>query len=182
MFADELAQILRAADRPVIRASVDGFHHPKSERYRRGRNSPEGYFEDSYNYAALETVLLEPLSPGGSGRYRAAVFDHVTDMPVSAPERVAAPASILVFDGIFLHRPELRNYWDISVFLDVAFAASVARCAERDGTSPDPAAATNRRYVEGQKLYLLTCNPRAHASLTIDYNDLSAPFIVHTSS
>jgi uridine kinase len=181
MFADELAQFLRAAERPVIRASVDGFHHPKSERYRQGRNSPEGYFEDSYNYAALERILLDPLSPGGSGRFRAAVFDHVTDMPVSAPERVAAPASILVFDGIFLHRPELRKYWDVSVFLDVAFAVSVARCAQRDGTSPDVAAATNRRYVEGQKLYLLTCNPRAHASLTIDYNDLSAPFIVHTS-
>ena len=105
MFADELAQILRAADRPVIRASVDGFHHPKSERYRRGRGSPEGYFEDSYNYAALETVLLDPLSPGGSGRYRAAVFDHVTDMPVSAPERVAAPASILVLRRHFPSPP-----------------------------------------------------------------------------
>ena len=67
------------------------------------------------------------------------------------------------------------------MFLDVAFAVSVARCAQRDGTSPDVAAAASRRYVEGQKLYLLTCNPRAHASLTIDYNDLSAPFIVHTS-
>ena len=159
MFADELAQILRAASRPVIRASVDGFHHPKAERYRRGRNSPEGYFEDSYNYSALKAVLLDPLSPGGSGRYRAAVFDHVTDTPVAAPERVAAPASILVFDGIFLHRPELRKYWDVSMFLDVAFAVSVARCAQRDGTSPDPAAAANRRYVEGQKLYLRNMRP-----------------------
>jgi uridine kinase len=182
MFADELAQILRAANRPVIRASVDGFHHPKAERYRRGRSSPEGYFEDSYNYAALKTVLLEPLSPGGSGRYRVAVFDHATDMPVSAPECEALPASILVFDGIFLHRPELRDRWDFSVFLDVAFAASVARCAQRDGTSPDPAAPANRRYVEGQKLYLLACDPRARATLTIDNNDLSAPFIGHASS
>jgi uridine kinase len=182
MFADELAQILRAANRPVIRASVDGFHHPKAERYRRGRSSPEGYFEDSYNYAALKTVLLDPLSPAGSGRYRAAVFDHVTDMPVSGPECEALPASILVFDGIFLHRPELREYWDFSVLLDVAFAVSVARCAQRDGTSPDPAAPANRRYVEGQKLYLLACDPRARATLTIDNNDLAAPFIVHASS
>lgn len=182
MFADELAQILRAADRPVIRASVDGFHHPKAERYRLGRGSPEGYFEDSYNYAALMRVLLDPLSPGGSGRYRAAVFDHVIDVPVSAPECEALPASILVFDGIFLHRPELRDHWDISVYLDVAFEVSVPRCGQRDGTSPDPEAAANRRYVEGQMLYLRTCDPRARATLTIDNNDLSTPVIVHTSS
>ena len=178
MFADELAQILRAANRPVIRASVDGFHHPKAERYRRGRHSPEGYFQDFYDYAALKAVLLEPLSPGGSGRYRVAAFDHVTDMAVSAPECEAIPVSILVFDGIFLHRPELREYWDFSVFLDVAFAVSVARCAQRDGTSPDPAAPANRRYVEGQKLYLLAYDPRARATLTIDNNDLAAPFTV----
>jgi uridine kinase len=180
MFADELAQVLRAADRPVIRASVDGFHRPKSERYRRGRGSPEGYFEDSYNYTALKTALLDPLGPCGTGRYRTAVFDHVRDKPVAAPECAVAPASILLLDGIFLHRPELRDIWDVSIFLDVAFEVSVARCARRDGTSPDPAAAANRRYVEGQMLYLRTCDPRARATLAIDNNDLSSPFILHT--
>jgi uridine kinase len=180
MFADEIAQVLRAADRPVIRASVDGFHHPKSERYRRGRGSPEGYFEDSYDYTALKAALLDPLGPGGTGRYRTAVFDHVKDMPVAAPECAAAPASILVLDGIFLHRPELRDIWDVSIFLDVAFEVSVGRCAGRDGTSPDPEAAENRRYVEGQMLYLRTCDPRLRATLAIDNNDLSSPFILHT--
>jgi uridine kinase len=182
MFADELADVLRSASRPVIRASVDGFHRPRAERYRRGRHSPEGYFADSYDYPALRTVLLDPLCPGGSGLYRDAVFAHVTDTPVLAPERAAAPGSILVLDGIFLHRPELRDYWDVSIFLDVAFSVSVARCAERDGTPPDPAASDNRRYVEGQKLYLRACNPRARATLTVDNNDLAAPFIVPASS
>jgi uridine kinase len=181
MFADELAQTLQAARRPVIRATVDGFHHPKAQRYRQGRHSSEGYFADSYNYAALRAALLDPLSADGSGRYRVAVFDHTTDALVSAPECEALPASILIFDGIFLHRPELRDYWDVSIFLDVAFDISVARCAGRDGAPPDPTAA-NRRYVHGQKLYLATCHPRARATLIIDYNDLSAPFIVHTPS
>jgi pantothenate kinase len=88
-FADELADILRTSGRPVIRASVDGFHNPKQLRYQRGRSSPNGYFEDSYNYAALKALLLDPLSPGGSGRYCVAVFDHSTDLPVSALEKEA---------------------------------------------------------------------------------------------
>jgi pantothenate kinase len=46
-FANELADAIRALRRSVIRASVDGFHHPRAVRYERGRYSPEGYFEDS---------------------------------------------------------------------------------------------------------------------------------------
>jgi hypothetical protein len=57
--------------------------------------SPDGYFENSYNYAALKQYLLDPLSPGGCRRYRAAVFDHITDMAVSPDERDALPSSIL---------------------------------------------------------------------------------------
>jgi uridine kinase len=177
-FADELAQVLRSSNRPVIRASVDGFHNAKAIRYARGRGSPEGYFADSYDYAALRAVLLDPLGPGGSRRYRVAVFDHRSDSPVAEPEHHALPTSILVFDGIFLHRPELRPCWDFSVFLDVAFAISVSSCAERDGTSSDPAAAGNRRYVQGQQLYLQSCAPALHATVTIDNNNLAMPFFV----
>jgi uridine kinase len=53
---------------PVIRASVDGFHHPREIRYRLGRDSPEGFYRDSYDLDALQRELLDPLSPGGSRR------------------------------------------------------------------------------------------------------------------
>jgi pantothenate kinase len=101
-FADELGAFISALGRPVIRTSVDGFHNPKAVRYERGRHSPEGYFEDSYNYAALKRYLLDPLSPCGSQRYRPAVFDHVTDSAVAIVDRKALPSSILLIDGIFL--------------------------------------------------------------------------------
>jgi uridine kinase len=177
-FANELADAIRRLRRPVIRASVDGFHNPRAVRYERGRYSPEGYFENSYNYAALKQYLLDPLSPGGSQRYRGAVFDHVTDMAISPNERQALPSSILIFDGIFLHRPELLRYWDASIFLRVDFEVSVARCAARDGSSPDPAALANRRYVEGQRRYLRACEPETKATIVIDNNDLSAPVLI----
>ena len=106
-FGDELAEVLAASSRPLIRASVDAFHNPKSVRYRSGKGSPEGFFRDSYDYPALKAALLDPLSPGGTRRYRTAVFDHRTDKPVEMPEEQAMPGSILIMDGIFLHRPEL---------------------------------------------------------------------------
>ena len=36
--ADELLEPLRRGGRSVIRASIDGFHNPRSVRYRLGRN------------------------------------------------------------------------------------------------------------------------------------------------
>jgi len=177
-FADELGAVLAARGRPVIRAGIDSFHNPRAIRYRRGRDSPEGYFLDSFDHDLLRRVLLDPLSPGGSGRYRVAAFDHITDSAVDVAEESAADGAILVFDGIFLHRPELAGYWDYSVFLRVGFDVSVPRCAWRDATSPDPCAESNRRYVDGQRLYLMRCRPEARATVVIDNADLAAPSVV----
>jgi uridine kinase len=181
MFADELAEILRPSGRPIIRASVDHFHNSKTVRYRRGRNSPQGFFFDSYDYAGLKAALLDPLSGGDTKPYRLGIFDLSEDKTISLPEHKALPRSILIFDGIFLHRPELRDYWDFSVFLHVDFDISVPRGNQRSGGSPDPNAPENNRYVEGQKLYLRACDPQQRATLTIDNNDLSAPSINQVS-
>lgn len=179
-FADELAAVLRRRGRAVIRASVDGFHAPREVRYRRGRASPEGFYRDSYDYAGLRSALLDPLGPGGSRSYRTAIFDHVTDAPVKLPELVAEAGSILLLDGLFLHRPELRAVWDDSVFLHVDFGVSVPRGAARGPGygSPDPHAESNRRYVEGNRLYFREAEPERSAGVVVDHNDLAAPFVV----
>ena len=176
--ADELAFVVSRHDRPVIRASIDGFHHPRSVRYRMGRSSAEGYFRDSFDHAALTEALLAPLGRGGTREYRRAVFDYRTDAPVWHPVETAAENAILLFDGIFLHRPELAGYWDMSIFLDAPFEITVARMGARGGTSTDLHAPENRRYVEGQELYLHSCEPRRRATLVVNNADLAAPRLV----
>jgi uridine kinase len=178
VFADELADAVRPAGLLVIRASVDGFHHPKNIRYRLGRNSPEGFFRDSYDYAALKSVLLDPRSPGGSARYRTATFDVENDSAVVVEERLADPDAILILDGIFLHRSELRDYWDLSIFLHVPFEISIPRGAGRGFGSADPQSEQNRRYIDGQKLYFRECDPSAHATVVVDNTDLADPRII----
>jgi uridine kinase len=178
IFGDELSRLLAMSGRPIIRASVDSFHNPKNERYRLGKNSPEGFFLDSYNYPRLKEVLLDPLTPGGTGLYQTAIFDHRLDSSVSSLEEQAISSSILVFDGIFLHRPDLRSYWDFSVFLEVGFDISIPRCAQRGDGSPEPRSSENRRYVEGQKIYIRECDPKKYATLTINNENLESPYIV----
>ena len=175
--ADALVAPLAARGRPVIRASIDGFHNPRTVRYRRGRNSPEGYYLDSFNLGALTLMLLEPLGPGGSRRYRTAVFDYRIDAVIEGTRAEADPRALLLFDGVFLHRPELTRFWDFSLFMDADFAITVPRMAGRDGTSAGLDDPLNRRYVEGQKLYLKTCEPGRLADVMIDNTDYDNPVV-----
>ncbi len=124
--------------------------------------------------------MLDPLGPDGSGRYIAQHFDQRLDAPVAPQPQQAPSAAALIVDGIFLHRPELRACWDLSIFLQVTTAVSLARNAAREGISgpPDPDTPLNRRYVGGQRRYLTECDPQEAADIVIDYNDLDAPNIL----
>lgn len=182
-FADELAEVVAAPGRRVIRATVDAFHNPRSVRYRRGRDSPDGFFRDSYDYETLKRVLLDPLSPGGDRRYRTAAFDWRTDAPVHAGVQIAEAGSVLLVDGIFLHRPEIRDYWDYSVFLESWERVHRARVAGAVREGGGVLAVLSwwsheHRYGDGQRLYLEECRPRERASLVIDNNDFEAPFVL----
>src|SRR5262245_42573921 len=50
MFAAALALSVEKSGRVAITSTVDGFHRPRAFRYRQGTASPDGYFEDSYDY------------------------------------------------------------------------------------------------------------------------------------
>jgi uridine kinase len=172
-FADQLAAELVRRDTPVIRASVDGFHQPAEHRHRRGRNSPEGFYRDSYDYDSLTALLLNPLSPGGNGSYVRAVYDVHAEQPVDIIVERAEPGAVLVFDGIFTHRDELAGYWDYSIWLEVPFEISIPRGAQRGYGNPNPKARSNHRYIAGQQLYLAECNPQHRATIVIDNTHLT---------
>jgi uridine kinase len=98
-------------------------------------------------------------------------------LPELVPEREARAGAILLFDGIFLHRPELAGYWDYSIFLDVNVATCLARCAARGDGVADPHAESNRRYVLGFQRYVRECDPKAKATIVLDNENLANPFI-----
>ncbi|CAM5214978.1 Uridine kinase OS=Bosea thiooxidans OX=53254 GN=SAMN05660750_01656 PE=4 SV=1 [Bosea thiooxidans] len=168
-FRDALAPMMERRGASVVRASVDGFHNPRAIRYARGKADPGGFFQDSYDYRALRQYLLEPFRNGAT-KVQTARFDHRADCEAIASQQVA-PSAILLIDGIFLHRDELYALWDFSVFLNVPFEVSYRRMSQRDGCSADPLAIENRRYYEGQRLYLGSCQPQLRATVSIDNFD-----------
>jgi len=180
--ADELAAALAARGRTVIRASVDGFHRPRAERYRRGERSAEGYWLDSFDHEAIRANLLDPLGPGGSRRYRTGTFDFLSDRPRAVPARLAPEDAMLVFDGVFLLRPELDHAWDFRVFLDVPFSETLRRAVERDrelfGSADAVRERYQQRYIPGQQLYHAAVRPRQLAEVVVDNRDPASPTLV----
>jgi uridine kinase len=182
-FADELAVMLEA-DVPVIRSTADSFHNPRAVRWRRGKLSPIGFYRDSHDLDILREILLDPLRSAPPVSYRAAAFDEPSDAPVSSPSETPRAGSVLLFDGLFLQRPELRHYWDLSIFLDGERRVTEERLERSTADCPPgPSAlvhlasrwAVLRRYVEGFRLYVDECDPTGRADVVVDNNDLLRP-------
>jgi len=174
-FADGLAAFLDRAGRATVRISIDGFHRPRADRYRRGRDSAEGFYRDSFDVEALRAAVVDPLGPGGDGFITPAVFDHRTDTAV-VPERIAAGDAVVV-DGVFLQSAALDGAWDLVVFLDMPFEETFARMAVRDGCPADPDDPANSRYRDGQLLYLAERDPARRADIVVDNTDPQRPAV-----
>jgi uridine kinase len=180
--ADELAKKLRASGRQIIRVSVDKFHNPRIVRYQKGRSSPEGYYADSFNNTLVIENVLRPLGPNGDRKFKSAAFDYKNDTEIIAPVETAEPNAILLMDGIFLQRPELADYWDLKILLDVDFEHTVARAVKRDasfgGSEQEIEKVYDERYVPGQRLYFEKVDPKAAADIVIDNTDFKNPRFV----
>lgn len=162
-FAGQLAAEYTPQRRPAHVVHMDDFLNPRVVRFRLGRDSPEGYFRDTYDLATFTASVTEPLRRGERSIVVRA-FDYRTDTPIDEGPTFITADAVVIVEGMFLHRDELLDAWDMSVFLDVSFPISVRRTAARDGTSPNPDDPSVRRYVEGQRLYLASCKPHERAT------------------
>lgn len=183
MLADELAgALIKITDHQIIRASVDDFHQPELIRRAKGSLSPEGFYQDSYNYPALINHLLIPLGPDGDRHYRTASYDYLQDQPFAPPLQSASVDALLLMDGIFLLRPQLLPYWDLTLYIKAAFTNTVQRGAARDaeifGSHETAKLRYQRRYVPGQLLYLNEACPLDKADILVDNNKIDDPEII----
>ena len=177
--ANELALILAEQGERVIRASTDGFHNPKPVRYALGPLSAEGYYRDSFNLEAFIISLLTPLGPGGDRHYQSAIYDVRSETRLDMPLKQAPAGAILLFDGIFLARPELVAFWDLFIFVETSFYTCLLRAVERDqalfGSVEEVLRRYQARYLPAQRLYLDSCRPVDRADFVLHNDDPTNP-------
>jgi uridine kinase len=88
---------------------------------------------------------------------------------------------VLIVDGMFLLRPELRSAWALSVYLHVRGDESLRRGKERDGGLGSGEAIDQlyrERYLPAQSLYTEEVGPREVAHIVVDNGDATRPLIV----
>jgi len=185
MLADALAALLVAEGIEVVRSGIDHWHHPARIRYRRGRDSPEGYYLDSFDPERLRLALLDPFGRDGDGRCRLAGFDHRRDAVVDQKPTAVGRSAVLLFDGVFLLRPELRAYWDLAIYLHVDPAVALERAVRRDADGMGGAIRARerylRRYLPGQVLYHADARPEEGADVVVDMTDPSHPRLMRSA-
>ncbi len=93
---------------------------------------------------------------------------------MSQPVTTAPADAMLLFDGVFLLRPELIDRWDLRIFVSVAFEEALERARTRDlalfGSTTEVERRHRERYRPSQQLYFDTVRPNDHADIIV-YND-----------
>ncbi|MGV9215651.1 uridylate kinase [Micromonospora sp. RB23] len=176
--ADELAVFLRRQGRYVIRATIDDFLFPRTRRYPRGEYSAEGCYFDTHDCAALNRVLLDPLGPGGDRSFQSTVYDHATDAVLSPPKMTAPADAVLVFDGVFLLRPELLDRWELRILVSTAIETTVDRAVIRErqvSSRADVERRWRKRYIPAQQLYVDTVRPIDHVDFVVHNDEPQRP-------
>ncbi|WP_319460729.1 hypothetical protein [Micromonospora sp. RTP1Z1] len=126
--------------------------------------------------------MLRPLGPGGDGRYLPAAYDHRLDEPVPPAHQRATPDAVVLFDGVFLLRPELRDHWDVTLYLHAAPEVTVRRALTRDlevfGSAATVEQRYRHRYLPGQELYRGEARPLERADIVLDMDDPLDPAVL----
>ncbi|RJL33604.1 uridine kinase [Bailinhaonella thermotolerans] len=179
-FGHELAEHVAGAGRPVLRATLDDFKRPWRDRHLYDRESAEGYYRNAFDYEAVRALLLEPCGPGGSGRAALCAIDPLTQADHSAVVTTAEPDAVLIVDGVFAFRPEINEYWDFRVRLEVSPDTTLRRGAgrDRDWAGAEAEALHRDRYLPADRLYAAEVDPRGLADVVIDNTFFDRPRIL----
>lgn len=176
IFAKKLAFYLKWNHLNTVHISIDGFHFKKAHRYRQGRDSAKGYYEDSYDEQAfVDKVLLS--SQNEHPNYTPTIHNLENDESVD-PENISlSPDAILITDGAYLFKPSYHGHWDLKIYLQTdhktAMHRGIARDSEKLGGFDKTKEKFLKRYHAASKIYIDKCDPVSLADIVIDNTDFN---------
>jgi uridine kinase len=120
-----LADAIERARPDVQVVHGDDFYGPE-ERDWRSWTAPQGY-QRYFDHQRLSSELLGPLRDGRPGRFRR--YDWGENALGDWSD--VAPRGLIVVEGVYLLRPQLRQAWDLTVFVEVPRDVRAARMRAR---------------------------------------------------
>jgi uridine kinase len=181
-FAAALAEAIGRRGHAVFTASIDDFHQPYELATAAGEDDGPGWYRHAYDYSLLRRVLLDPFKLSVGTGFVTAGFDRDRNIPFEPKWRTGPKDAILIVEGVFLNRPELRGLWNYSIWLEVPAAVALERYSVRDGSTSDTTTGLGKRYEGAQRAYVKESKPKTIATAIIDNSDFDHPRRVFADS
>lgn len=181
VFSQNLVRFLKSSKIEALHISIDGFHNDKNVRYRQGRDSAIGYYEDSYDEQAFVSRVLKS-SQNGVPKVTTAIYDIYKEEALNnEPEKISNNA-VIVSDGSYLFKTIYSNYWDLKIYLEVDKALALERGSKRDEKLLNSYILAREkfinRYHKASSIYNKKIRPKKQADIIIDNNDFNAPYFL----
>lgn len=150
---------------------IDDFIHPKHIRYDSTKEEWYCYYNIQWRYDYLVEEILSPIKKGNEINKVIELYDKENDKYILQSLYIPH-GSILILEGVFLQRKELRNYLDFVIYLDVPQEVRLNRVLVRDsyiGSLEDIKNKYQRRYFPAENKYLLEYCPIENADFVLKY-------------
>jgi uridine kinase len=152
-----LADAIARARPDVQVVHGDDFYGPE-ERDWRSWTARQGY-EQFFDHQRLSSELLEPLGLGRPGRFQR--YDWGENKLADWVD--VAPRGMVVVEGVYLLRPELRPVWDLTVFVEVPRDIRAARLHARGQNDPG----WIERWMAAEDYYEQVLDPAGVADIVV---------------
>lgn len=169
-YADSLAGSLRERGLAVGQVHLDDFLHPKKIRHA-NPNQIEGYYEENFDFRSLVEAVLDPVRGAVSVRSRLPILELETDQILEQDLSFDGPG-VMIVEGVFLFRRELRQKFDVRIWLEISFESAMERILgrRRDKRYGDAEAIRTRyeeRFFPTQRFHLERDRPVESADVVI---------------
>lgn len=123
-----------------------------------GGLTPEEACDEYVDWQRLQELVLEPLKDGDNGYYQ--VYDWVAHRPDTWV--TLQPRGVLVIEGVYAMRPELREAYDVTVYVDTPSETRLSRLSMR----PDNPVWV-KRWAEAEEWYNENIRPVGYADVVV---------------
>ena len=170
VLSDKLNETLQGYNLRIQVLHIDDFIVQKAERDDTSKRTlAENYYEIQFRYDYLKDTILTPMRKGKGGFVEAEFYDLSTDS--YNVNQVNLFPDITILEGVFLHRPELDGFMDLSVYMSIDRETQLARAISRYQKEPNRVASIEKyekKYNPAEERYIRECDPAKKADILFD--------------
>ncbi|RYC03832.1 uridine kinase family protein [Nocardioides zhouii] len=146
-------------DAPEVLAVVEGddFYGPAEDEWA-AFTAQQGY-ERFFDHERLAREVLRPLRRGEDTRYQR--YDWQNNV---LGDWVELPAQgVVAVEGVYMLRPQLREFWDLSLFVDTPWPIRLDRQVSRGQNTEQ----SIKLWTDAEKYYERTFEPASRADFVL---------------